>query len=66
MMSIERSIAVVVCAFFISLITIAFFKRAGSTSRLTVVMDKDGIITFVDDSGPGQIRDQKLALAALG
>ena len=38
MMSIERSIAVVVCAFFISLITIAFFKRA-ATSRLTVVME---------------------------
>ena len=43
-----------------------WIEAAAIASRLTVVMDKDGIITFVDDSGPGQIRDQKLALAALG
>ena len=43
-----------------------WIEAAAIASRLTVVIDKDGIITFVDDSGPGQIRDQKKALAALG
>lgn len=43
-----------------------WIEAAAIASRLTVVVDKDGIITFLDDSGPGQIRDQKKALAALG
>ena len=34
--------------------------------RLTVVIDKDGKITYVEHNGPAQLRDQKLALAALG
>lgn len=34
--------------------------------RLTMVIDRDGILTYVEHNGPGQIPDQKLALAALG
>lgn len=34
--------------------------------RLTVVIDKDGTISYVEHNGPAQIRDQKKALAALG
>ena len=40
-------------------------EAAGIAERLTVVVDKDGKITYVEHNGPGQIRDQKLALAAL-
>ena len=43
------------------------WNEAGAfAERLTVVIDKDGKITYVEHNGPGQIRDQKLALAALG
>lgn len=38
----------------------------GIAERLTVVIDKDGNVTYVEHNGPAQIRDQKLALAALG
>ena len=41
-------------------------EAIGIAERLTVVIDKDGKITYVEHNGPGQIRDQKLALAALG
>ncbi len=41
-------------------------EAAGVAERLTVVVDRDGKITYVEHNGPGQIRDQKLALAALG
>jgi peroxiredoxin len=41
-------------------------EAVGIAERLTVVIDKDGIITYVEHNGPGQIRDQKTALAALG
>ena len=37
----------------------------GIADRLTVVIDKDGTITYVEHNGPGQIRDQKKALAAI-
>lgn len=43
------------------------WNEAGAfAERLTVVIDKDGKITYVEHNGPGQVRDQKLALAALG
>lgn len=41
-------------------------EAAAIAERLTVVIDKDGTITYVEHNGPGQIRDQKKALAALG
>jgi peroxiredoxin (alkyl hydroperoxide reductase subunit C) len=41
-------------------------EAGGFADRLTVVIDKDGIITYVEHNGPAQMRDQKLALAALG
>ncbi|MBI5288279.1 MAG: redoxin domain-containing protein [Chloroflexi bacterium] len=41
-------------------------EAAGVAERLTVVVDSDGKITYVEHNGAGQIRDQKLALAALG
>jgi peroxiredoxin (alkyl hydroperoxide reductase subunit C) len=34
--------------------------------RLTVIVDKDGKITYVEHNGPGQARDQKKAIEALG
>jgi len=34
--------------------------------RMTVVIDKDGKITYVEHNGPAQLRDLKQALAALG
>ena len=40
-------------------------EAIGIAERMTVVIDKDGIITFVEHNGPGQIRDHKKALAAL-
>jgi peroxiredoxin len=40
-------------------------EAAGIAERLTVVIDKDGTIRYVEHNGPGQIRDQKNALAAL-
>jgi peroxiredoxin (alkyl hydroperoxide reductase subunit C) len=41
-------------------------EAIGIADRLTVVIDADGKITYVEHNGPGQIRDQKKALAALG
>jgi peroxiredoxin (alkyl hydroperoxide reductase subunit C) len=41
-------------------------EAAGIAERLTVVIDGGGKITYVEHNGPGQIRDQKQALAALG
>lgn len=41
-------------------------EAIGIAERMTVVVDKDGKITYVEHNGPGQIRDQKKALAALG
>jgi peroxiredoxin len=41
-------------------------EKFGIADRLTVVIDKDGKITYVEHNGPAQLRDQKLALAALG
>jgi peroxiredoxin (alkyl hydroperoxide reductase subunit C) len=40
-------------------------EAAGIAERLTVVIDKDGLITYVEHNGPAQIRDQKQALGAL-
>jgi peroxiredoxin (alkyl hydroperoxide reductase subunit C) len=43
------------------------WNEAGAfADRLTVVIDKDGKITYVEHNGPGQIRDQKKALEVLG
>ena len=44
----------------------AWNEAIGIADRLTVVVDKDGKITYVEHNGPAQIRDQKKALAALG
>jgi peroxiredoxin len=41
-------------------------EAIGIADRMTVVIDKDGKITYVVHNNPGQIRDQKEALAALG
>jgi mycoredoxin-dependent peroxiredoxin len=41
-------------------------EAIGIADRMTVVIDGDGIITYVVHNNPGQIRDQKEALAALG
>jgi len=41
-------------------------EAIGIADRMTVVIDRDGIITYVVHNNPGQIRDQKEALAALG
>lgn len=40
-------------------------EAAAIAERLTVVIDKDGTISYVEHNGPGQIRDQKKALAAI-
>lgn len=40
-------------------------EAIGIAERLTVVIDKDGVIRYVEHNGPAQIRDQKKALAAL-
>jgi peroxiredoxin (alkyl hydroperoxide reductase subunit C) len=40
-------------------------EAIGIADRLTVVIDRDGIITYVLHNNPGQIRDQKEALAAI-
>ncbi len=42
-----------------------WIEAAGVAERLTVVIDKDGVITYVEHNGPAQIRDQKRALEAL-
>jgi peroxiredoxin (alkyl hydroperoxide reductase subunit C) len=41
-------------------------EAIGIADRLTLVIDANGILTFVEHNGPGQIPDQKKALAALG
>jgi mycoredoxin-dependent peroxiredoxin len=41
-------------------------EALGIAERMTVVIDKDGVIRYVEHNGPGQIRDQRKALAALG
>jgi len=40
-------------------------EAAGIAERLTVVIDSEGTIRYVEHNSPGQIRDQKNALAAL-
>lgn len=40
-------------------------EASGIADRLTLVIDKDGKLTYVEHNGPGQIPDQKKALAAL-
>jgi peroxiredoxin (alkyl hydroperoxide reductase subunit C) len=40
-------------------------EAAAIAERLTVVIDKDGNIAYVEHNGPARIRDQKKALAAL-
>jgi peroxiredoxin (alkyl hydroperoxide reductase subunit C) len=44
----------------------AWNEALGIADRMTVVIDKDGVITYVEHNGPAQLRDQKKALAALG
>ncbi len=41
-------------------------EAIGFAERMTVVIDKDGIITYVQHNGPAEKRDQKDAIAALG
>lgn len=41
-------------------------EAAAIAERLTVVIDKDGVIRYVEHNPPGEIRDDKKALAALG
>lgn len=41
-------------------------EAIGTAERLTVVIDAEGKIMYVEHNGPAQIRDQKKALAALG
>ena len=41
-------------------------EAIGIADRLTLVIDKDGKLTYVEHNGPGQLPDPKLALAALG
>jgi peroxiredoxin len=41
-------------------------EAIGIADRMTVVIDKEGKITYVVHNNPGQIRDPKEALAALG
>ncbi len=43
----------------------AWNEAAGLAERLTVVVDRAGIIRFVQHNGLGEPRDQKLAIAAL-
>lgn len=41
-------------------------EAIGIAERLTVVIGADGVIRYVEHNSPGQIRDEKKALAALG
>jgi peroxiredoxin len=41
-------------------------EAAGIAERLTVVVDREGTVTYVEHNSPAQLRDQKQALAALG
>jgi len=40
-------------------------EAAATAERLTVVIDRDGRITYVEHNSPADIRDQKKALAAI-
>ena len=40
-------------------------EASATAERLTVVIDRDGKITYVEHNSPADIRDQKKALAAL-
>jgi mycoredoxin-dependent peroxiredoxin len=40
-------------------------EASATAERLTVVIDRNGKITYVEHNSPAQIRDQKKALAAL-
>jgi peroxiredoxin (alkyl hydroperoxide reductase subunit C) len=44
----------------------AWNEALAIADRMTVVIDKDGKITYVEHNGPAEVRDQKKALAALG
>ena len=43
----------------------AWNEAAGLAERLTVVIDREGIVRFVQHNGIAEARDQKLAIAAL-
>ncbi len=43
-----------------------WIEAIGIAERLTVVIDAEGKIMYVEHNGPAQLRDQKKALAALG
>jgi len=43
----------------------AWIEAAAIATRMTIVIDKDGKITYVLNNNPGQVRDQKEALAAI-
>lgn len=40
-------------------------EAAGTAERLTVVIDREGKITYVEHNSPAEIRDQRKALAAI-
>ena len=40
-------------------------EASATAERLTVVIDRDGKVTYVEHNSPAQIRDQKQALAAI-
>lgn len=44
----------------------AWNEAVGLAERMTVIVDKDGKISYVQHNGLGQARDQKDAIAALG
>ncbi len=44
----------------------AWNEAVGLAERLSVVIDKDGIVQYVQHNGLGEMRDQKQALAAVG
>ena len=44
----------------------AWNDALGLAERVTVVLDKDGVVQHVEQSGLAQARDQKQALAAIG
>ena len=41
-------------------------EAVGTAERMTVVIDKDGIISYVIHNNAGQVRDHREAVAALG
>ena len=44
----------------------AWNEAVGLAERMTVIIDKDGMVTYVQHNGLAEGRDQKLAIAALG